>query len=151
MTVTTTRPRTFATHIVLFAMRRCRQILAEYERDCAYDRERGHTPHYCVHGTNRWTDYDNICPGCEDGVFGLRIALQIAHDLQYQWEKRNELVVAAMKANAPAEIRVALANWASEVTGETPESALMRLRRSVRSARTAPDNVRAAWAEARRG
>lgn len=21
----------------------------------------------CIHGTDRWTDYDNICPGCENG------------------------------------------------------------------------------------
>jgi hypothetical protein len=24
--------------------------------------------HYCEHGTNQWTDYDNICPGCENGL-----------------------------------------------------------------------------------
>lgn len=25
-------------------------------------------PHYCVHGTNQWTDYDNICHYCEDSI-----------------------------------------------------------------------------------
>lgn len=28
---------------------------------------KGHTFPYCFHGSSRWTDYDNICPGCEDG------------------------------------------------------------------------------------
>lgn len=40
---------------------------AEYVRDCEADAERGHRTHYCEHGTNMWTDYDNICGGCEDG------------------------------------------------------------------------------------
>lgn len=42
--------------------------LTRYEEDCAQDRANGHRPHYCIHGTNQWTDYDNICPGCEDSV-----------------------------------------------------------------------------------
>lgn len=25
----------------------------------------GYRPQYCIHGTNSWTDYDNICNGCE--------------------------------------------------------------------------------------
>lgn len=46
-------------------------LLADYrawEESCEQDRREGHTPHYCEHGTSRWTDYDNICGGCEDGV-----------------------------------------------------------------------------------
>lgn len=39
----------------------------DYLDDCEADRSRGHRPHYCEHGTNLWTDYDNICGGCEDG------------------------------------------------------------------------------------
>jgi hypothetical protein len=42
--------------------------LATYEEDCAVDRREGHRPHYCIHGTNQWTDYDNICGGCEDSL-----------------------------------------------------------------------------------
>lgn len=48
-----------------------RSLLADYlawEESCEQDRREGHTPHYCEHGTSRWTDYDNICGGCEDGV-----------------------------------------------------------------------------------
>lgn len=41
---------------------------AAYERDCESDRERGYRPHYCEHGISLWTEYDNICGGCEDGI-----------------------------------------------------------------------------------
>lgn len=39
---------------------------AEAQREAA---QSGFRPHYCIHGTNLWTDYDNICGGCEDGSF----------------------------------------------------------------------------------
>lgn len=29
----------------------------------------GYRPKYCIHGTSSWTDYDNICAGCEDGIY----------------------------------------------------------------------------------
>lgn len=29
----------------------------------------GYRPQYCIHGTNTWTDYDNICGGCEDSIY----------------------------------------------------------------------------------
>lgn len=41
---------------------------AAYLRDCEDDRERGYRSHFCEHGTNQWTDYDNICGGCESGM-----------------------------------------------------------------------------------
>jgi hypothetical protein len=40
---------------------------AEYLAACEADYRRGHRAHYCEHGTNQWTDYDNICGPCEDG------------------------------------------------------------------------------------
>lgn len=40
---------------------------ADYLAECESYRARGQRPHYCEHGTNQWTDYDNICGGCEDG------------------------------------------------------------------------------------
>lgn len=136
MTVTTTRK--FAPHIALYAMRRCRQILDQHERDCAYDRANGHRPHYCIHGTNQWTDYDNICPGCEDSVFGLRIAVQIAHDLQYQWEQRTKIVRDAAKAGAPDEIRIALAQWCADLTDDSAEKSRARVHRLAQHLRSAP-------------
>jgi hypothetical protein len=47
------------------------QLKAGYE---AYQEEResywrrGLQPHHCEHGSNLWTDYDNICGPCEDGI-----------------------------------------------------------------------------------
>lgn len=29
----------------------------------------GYRPKYCIHGTSSWTDYDNICGGCEDSDY----------------------------------------------------------------------------------
>lgn len=40
----------------------------DYLDSCEQDRREGHTPHYCEHGKSRWTDYDNICGPCEDGL-----------------------------------------------------------------------------------
>jgi len=41
----------------------------EYHEEVREAAEHGLRVHYCIHGTDRWTDYDNICPGCEDGLF----------------------------------------------------------------------------------
>lgn len=40
----------------------------DYLEACEQDRREGHRPHYCEHGKSQWTDYDNICGPCEDGV-----------------------------------------------------------------------------------
>lgn len=53
---------------------------ADYAADCAADRAEGHTAHYCIHGTNLWTDYDNICGGCEDGLTSYEDFLPLAYD-----------------------------------------------------------------------
>lgn len=48
-----------------------RRYYADYEAyvaECAMHRGHGHRPRYCEHGADQWTDYDNICGGCEDGV-----------------------------------------------------------------------------------
>jgi hypothetical protein len=57
-------------HVLKLALGIYRQMsasYAEYEEACEQDHRRGLTAHYCEHGTNRWTEYDNICGGCEDG------------------------------------------------------------------------------------
>lgn len=41
---------------------------AAYEEACQADYARGYRARYCEHGTSQWTDYDNICGGCEDGM-----------------------------------------------------------------------------------
>lgn len=40
----------------------------DYLEACESYRRDGYRPHYCEHGTNLWTDYDNICGPCEDGL-----------------------------------------------------------------------------------
>ena len=58
----------------------------EYLDACDEWRKEGYRPHYCEHGTNQWTDYDNICGPCEDGhsmgdpLFRMRYALDMAID-----------------------------------------------------------------------
>lgn len=34
--------------------------------------DQGFRPHYCFHGTDLWTDYDNICHYCEIGAYDPR-------------------------------------------------------------------------------
>lgn len=50
------------------------RVFAGYERDyaeylelCEIDRRDGFRSRSCEHGTDNWTDYDNICGACEDG------------------------------------------------------------------------------------
>jgi hypothetical protein len=57
--------------VLLLASKINKSLLAGYEEyleACESHRRDGHRPHYCEHGTNNWTDYDNICGGCEDGI-----------------------------------------------------------------------------------
>lgn len=44
----------------------------EYCRDL-YE-SKGYGPEYCIHGTSLWTDYDNICGGCESGYSNEELA-----------------------------------------------------------------------------
>lgn len=40
----------------------------DYLDSCESYRRDGYRPATCEHGTNMWTDYDNICGPCEDGL-----------------------------------------------------------------------------------
>lgn len=51
------------------AFARQEKALAEWKVDAAEARAEGFRPHYCVHGTNLWTDYDPMCYGCEEHGF----------------------------------------------------------------------------------
>jgi len=53
---------------------------AEYARECQDYRDQGHRPHYCIHGTDLWVDYDNICGGCEDSRSDTEWADLVAHE-----------------------------------------------------------------------
>lgn len=76
---------------------------ADYLEECEQWHREGYRAHYCEHGTNLWTDYDNICGPCEDGLSmsdGLfRMAYAIS-EAKNRWEKANEIIefVTAAKA-----------------------------------------------------
>jgi hypothetical protein len=60
--------------LTALTLRLARDIARSLEREhlaylesCEEDRRAGYRAHYCEHGTNRWTDHDNICGPCEDG------------------------------------------------------------------------------------
>ena len=64
----------------------------EYLADCEDDRRQGYRSHYCEHGTNQWTDYDNICGMCEDGYHmgygeGRTLYRGLAIARAKQWQK----------------------------------------------------------------
>lgn len=74
---------TFGDRMILIerTLRQYAELTDRYEaylEQCQEDREKGYRPHYCEHGTNQWTDYDNICGHCEDGHH--------LSDLEYRWE-----------------------------------------------------------------
>lgn len=65
-------------HVAKLAMAIERRLWAahmDYENDVDewYRSGEGKTKGYaypaCEHGTSRWTDYDNICGPCEDGIY----------------------------------------------------------------------------------
>lgn len=41
--------------------------IADYNEMLADCAKHGYRAQYCIHGTNQWTDYDNICGYCENG------------------------------------------------------------------------------------
>jgi len=61
----------------------------------------GYTFPYCIHGTSRWTDYDNICGGCEDPESIYRTALNEAWELVVNTIRQNELVKWCRNNNLP--------------------------------------------------
>lgn len=74
-------------HLLRVAAKISRELERDYQdylESAEQDRREGHRPHYCEHGTNQWTDWDNICGPCEDGlslsdgVFRRRVALDRA-------------------------------------------------------------------------
>lgn len=77
---------------------------AEYERDAAEDRANGHRPHYCIHGTDQWVDYDCACSLCEDSDRDLfatpRLVLEMA-----LWEAKRRFAKADKAMAAANELR----------------------------------------------
>lgn len=95
---------------------------AQYEADCAHDREQGHRPHYCIHGTNQWTDYDNICGGCEDGLTVWDMAERAAWDRHHTYLYVLDKMTALMRGEDQRVVRMpqyvvdAYIQWLTEVS-----------------------------------
>jgi hypothetical protein len=70
---------------------------AEWLDACEGDYKNGYRPSQCEHGTNNWTDYDNICGLCEEGItmgdplIRMRAALDEAKS---RWTSTQEIVKA---------------------------------------------------------
>lgn len=54
------------------ARERLTKVSNAYLREVEEAHEEGYRPPHCFHGTNLWTDYDNICGPCEDGLYDPR-------------------------------------------------------------------------------
>ena len=83
-----------------------------YEDECEYWARQGCRPHYCIHGTNLWTDYDNICGPCEDGIDPRVMALDLAWADHREMVKRAEVTIPFIAANPPIRHDDHAAIWA---------------------------------------
>ena len=94
----------------------------EWERDAAQSYREGYRPHFCIHGTNLWTDYDNICWGCEEyGYTGQpqrhAVALEVATAAVRALEERSAVsgaFYAAGGRHASMALQDAMLTWAYE-------------------------------------
>jgi hypothetical protein len=92
---------------------------AEYEAECESYRREGYRPRYCPHGTNQWTDWDNICGPCEDGWYpwDMETALAEAHRRTRETHRRVALMTPLYgEAGLPRSVKDALFDWAIEPT-----------------------------------
>lgn len=106
--------------------RRLESDYAEFVADCESYRADGYRPHYCEHNTNLWTDYDNICGGCEDGVTmsdGVQRRTEAIRQAKAILAEQTELFAALetlarpgirmkMSASAYSEMHTAVVNFA---------------------------------------
>ena len=93
--------------MALHILKRRRKDWAEYLEECEQAWKDGYRPHYCFHGTNQWTDYDNICGYCEetgnrfDYLFELSQCLREANRLTKLQTERVNLLIQLRTAHAP--------------------------------------------------
>lgn len=52
----------------------------------------GHRYPACPHGTDLWTDYDNICGPCEDGYTPYQLALMEAYQIAGAYQSRCDVI-----------------------------------------------------------
>lgn len=74
----------------------------------------GHTFPRCIHGMSLWTDYDNICGGCEEGETAIEEAIVSGREAFLRFNQRWEWV-----ASAPGDLaydtRRELLDWATSL------------------------------------
>lgn len=68
---------------------------------------KGHTYPSCPHGMSYWTDYDNICGGCEDGQTAIQEAIVAAREAFLRFNKAWEWMQSA-PAGIPQDVRDAI-------------------------------------------
>lgn len=66
---------------------------------------------YCEHGSSLWTDYDNICGGCEDGHTVYQLAIWNAQEKVAEYRRRVEWVLTA-PASLDHDVKADLIIWA---------------------------------------
>ena len=91
----------------------------------------GHAFPYCVHGSSLWTDYDNICWGCEEGIRldDPALALQRAKSVWNEATRRrvDVLLPVVLESTVPQEIKDALTDWVVSALPTIPERPARRL------------------------
>jgi len=115
--ITETTPayrRRFLIQRALKHLRRLQARQAAYDEECREWARQGYRAHYCIHGTNQWTDYDNICGPCEDGLTIRELALVLAHDDVHEIEEREVFYKRALELHLPKELLEGLVTWAIE-------------------------------------
>lgn len=75
------------------------QAIDEYEHNAREDYRNGYRPHYCIHGTNQWSDYDVLCWACEE----------------YGWNQFPDYLETLRHALAEAKHRMETANQRAEL------------------------------------
>lgn len=69
----------------------------------------------CIHGMSLWTDYDNICGGCEDGLTVYQEALYAGHRDAAAYLDRMSVVQYAVDQGVPAPIIEDLTTWGLDI------------------------------------
>lgn len=109
---------TMAVRLALRHLRRIKARRAAYEEECREWARQGYRPHYCIHGTNQWTDYDNICGPCEESLTDYELALQLGHADYREFRRRLEVCTHAREAGVPDEIFDRLGEWSFSILEE---------------------------------
>lgn len=101
-------------------------LTQRWEAEAAEDRANGHRPHYCIHGTNMWVDYDCACHGCEEGLTAWDMAERTAWDRHARYlrvvDMFYDLTRAHEKTPVPTYVTEAYLQWLTEVSPANAEN-----------------------------